>query len=164
MKPGQMMSIRIYNSQENKFQTSFIIKDFSEKVENISKSCTFDARCYLDAYGNATSLIYLIAFGENNRYIYDYWFNYYSKSINSHELEDLSHQDTIEYLLVDHKNNMVDVISIQNFLFMAIPQYVNIAKQIHWTSSEFAELKANVMKKFINNRGIWKHVSKVLGE
>ena len=160
MKPGQMLSIRIYNSRQKRLQTSFVIKDFAKNIEDISNSHIADARCYLDVYGNAASLIYLIGFGKNNKHLYDYWFNYHSKSINKHELEDLSHQDTVEYLLVDHKNNMINVINIPNILVEAAPQYIKIAKHKHWTSSEFDELQANVMKDFKTCRGIWDYITK----
>lgn len=159
MKPGQMSSIRIYNSRLKRLQTSFVIKDFAKNIDDILNTNIANDRGYVEVYGNAASLIYLIGFGEDNKYLYNYWFNYHSKSINSHELEDLSHQDAVEYLLVDHKNNMINVIKVPNSLVEAAPQYIKIAKQRHWTPSEFEELQANVMKDFKTYRGIWDYVT-----
>jgi hypothetical protein len=160
MATGQMISMRIYNSRLKKFQTTFVIKDFAKNIEHILNTNTADARCYLDVFGNAASLIYLIGFGENNKFLYNYWFNYYSKSINTHELEDLSYQDTVEYLFVDHKNNMIKVVEIENILVNAAPLYINVAKEINnWTPSEFEELQTNIMKDFKTYRGLWNYIT-----
>lgn len=134
MKTGQMLSIRIYSPQLKKHQTAFVIKDFAKNIKYIlNNTNTASARCCVNVSGNAASLIYLIGFGEHNNPLYNYWFNYHSKSINTHELEDLSYQDTVDYLLVDHKNKLREVLRIKNILVDAAPIYVNLAKEMYWT-------------------------------
>lgn len=142
MKTGQMLSIRIYSPQLKKHQTAFVIKDFAKNIKYIlNNTNTASARCCVNVSGNAASLIYLIGFGEHNNPLYNYWFNYHSKSINTHELEDLSYQDTVDYLLVD-----------------AAPIYVNLAKEMYWTPSEFKQLQNNIMRDFKTYREIWNSI------
>ena len=159
MKTGQMLSIRIYSPQLKKHQTAFVIKDFAKNIKYIlNNTNTASARCCVNVSGNAASLIYLIGFGEHNNPLYNYWFNYHSKSINTHELEDLSYQDTVDYLLVDHKNKLREVLRIKNILVDAAPIYVNLAKKMYWTPSEFKQLQNNIMRDFKTYREIWNSI------
>lgn len=159
MKTGQMLSIRIYSPQLKKHQTAFVIKDFAKNIKYIlNNTNTASARCCVNVSGNAASLIYLIGFGEHNNPLYNYWFNYHSKSINTHELEDLSYQYTVDYLLVDHKNKLREVLRIKNILVDAAPIYVNLAKEMYWTPSEFKQLQNNIMRDFKTYREIWNSI------
>jgi len=48
-----------------------------------------------------------------------------------------------------------EVLRIKNILVDAAPIYVNLAKEMYWTPSEFKQLQNNIMRDFKTYREIW---------
>ena len=112
-------------------------------------------RSHIGKYGNAAAFVFLIGFGKENEYLYDYWFNYHIQSGNTYELLDLVQRDKIPCIFINEKNNTEETALIPNTLRQDMLDYISIAQDTHWTDSEFNELKETAIKHFKSIQGIW---------
>lgn len=155
MKIGEMITIRIYNPVAQKYETSYLIKESRTKIKKILRSHTAESRAHMGSCGNAVAFVFLIGFGENNEYLYDYWFNYHIENGNFFELPDLVQQDEILCAFINEENDIEETILIPNTLKQQMLHYISVTQDMHWTDEEFYILKATAMKRFKTAQGIW---------
>lgn len=155
IKPGFMNSVLLYSPSKDTYETVFIIKDFSYKLEKLTNAPYANIRASIEENDNAIGLIYMIMFGEIKGGIYHSWFD---KAIQEDELVHLINQESLTYFLVNEKNKPVDILSIPNIVNEIALKYL-IEEDAFWSNEEFNKLIIGTTNKYKSRERLWNHIA-----